>query len=466
MADTVAVLKQIPSVERILQEPGVRSLIEQHGRRIVLEETQHLLEAMRAACLTGERTELPALHELEQELAKQVADQLRPGLSMVVNATGVVLHTNIGRAPLSEEMIDHVRATSRAYSNLEFDLAAGKRGHRDRHLSRLLQRLLQCGDATAVNNNAAALFLIVNTLAAGREVLVSRGELIEIGGSFRIPDILHSSGAILREVGTTNKTRIDDYQKQIGPATALILRVHPSNYRIVGFTARPSLAQLIELGRRHGIAVVEDLGSGCIEEVSSFGIPDEPTVRESLDAGVDLACFSGDKMLGGPQAGIIAGDKALIARLRSNPLMRALRLDKITFSLLEFVFLSYLRGTARQQLPVLQMLGSSREEIAQRAAALRQRLLAVLGPGFRLELVDGHSLAGGGAAPDVGLPSVLLALTSERQSASQNEKFLRGLQPPILARVEDDRVCLDLRTVLPEQEPILIESFRKLGGQV
>lgn len=465
MSNLESVLRQLPAVERILQSPAVARLVEQHGRRIVLQLTQELLEDVRSRCRSGEVVEAPALDALVSALQTRIEAQMRPSLTPVINATGVVLHTNIGRAPLSQAMIDFVGRTSRNYTNLEYDLAEGKRGHRDRHLARLLQRLLGCQDATVVNNNAAALFLILNTLAASREVLVSRGELIEIGGSFRIPDIMKSSGALLREVGTTNKTRLSDYERNIGAQTALILRVHPSNYRVIGFTERPELEQLVELGKKHSIPVVEDLGSGCIDEVANFGSAQEPTVRDSLAGGVTLACFSGDKMLGGPQAGVIVGQADAVARLRSNPLMRVLRLDKITSSLLEFVFLSYLRGTARQELPVLQMLGASRDEIHKRSAAFSQRLREAIPLALDVELKDGYSVTGGGSAPQVQLPTVLVTVLSQRRSTSRLEAALRGSQPPVLARIEENRLCLDLRTVLPEQESQLIDAFRKIESE-
>ena len=377
----------------------------------------------------------------EAALSSQARGSLRP----VINATGVVLHTNLGRAPLADVAIERVGAIVRGYSNLEYDVAAGVRGSRTVHAESLLTSLTGAEAAVVVNNNAAATLLILTGLAGGREVVISRGELVEIGGGFRVPDVMRQSGATLREVGTTNRTRTNDYVAAASAATAMFMRVHPSNFRIEGFTERPALPELVAAARSLNITVVEDIGSGCLVD----DLSGEPSVRASIAAGVDVVCFSGDKLLGGPQAGIIAGRKVLVDRLRAHPLLRALRVDKMTLAMLEATLAEYVAGRAGTSIPVQRMLHLSAEDIEARAQALASTLA---GHGWRVAMISGVSAVGGGSAPGLELPTVLLAIDKDGETAATIEASLRTLDPPVIARIEHDRVVLDLRTVLPDED--------------
>jgi L-seryl-tRNA(Ser) seleniumtransferase len=381
----------------------------------------------------------------------------------------VILHTNLGRAPLSHAAIEHIRETAATYSNLEFDTAAGVRGKRDIHVDRLFQTLLQqnmSGDETrqtstiGVNNNAAAVLLALNTFADGGEVIVSRGELVEIGGSFRIPDVMAKSGAILREVGTTNRTRIADYESAISNNTRLLLRVHRSNFEITGFTEQPSTQELVELARRRNFPLMEDLGSGALFDLRSIGVTGESGILDSLRSGVDIITYSGDKLLGGPQAGLITGRPDLIARMRSNSLFRALRVDKLIYAALEATLLAYLRQD-HDAIPALRMMRLSKNDIAQRADALKSQIKSRK---LKLELLDGESLLGGGAAPSSTLPTRVLALTHSDHSADELTARLRNSDPAIVARVDEGRVLLDLRTVFPEQDAALVSALERISA--
>jgi L-seryl-tRNA(Ser) seleniumtransferase len=413
-----------------------------------------------------------AVSGLAEAVERQLRQSLQLSLRSVINATGVVLHTNLGRAPLYSAALEHLRQVAATYSNLEFDVAEGQRGKRDVHVQRLFERLFEsCGaGATArerpalesvstvvVNNNAAAVLLGLNTLAEGGEVIVSRGELVEIGGSFRIPDVMAKSGAILREVGTTNRTRIGDYERAINEKTRLLLRVHRSNFQITGFTEQPSVNALVDLGRKRGIPVMEDLGSGALVDLRALGISGEPSVTDSLRAGVDVVTYSGDKLLGGPQAGMLSGRRELIARIRSNPLFRALRVDKLTYAALEATLLAYVRQD-HDAIPALHMLRLTTEEIEQRAEAIKKTLQSEKGR-LGVKIVDGRSVAGGGAAPAASLPTRLLVVTCEGFSADELAAYLRSCEPPIVARVEEGRVLLDLRTVFPEQDEAVAQAL-------
>jgi L-seryl-tRNA(Ser) seleniumtransferase len=377
----------------------------------------------------------------------------------VINATGVILHTNLGRAPLPSAVIDELRRTATQFSNLEYDLQAGARGKRDIHTAELLRRLTGAEDAIVVNNCAASVLLVLAALAKGGEVIVSRGELIEIGDGFRIPEIMAESGAILREVGTTNRTRLADYENAIGDQTRLLLRVHPSNFQITGFTDKPGLDELVDLSRCSGIPLMEDLGSGCLIDLSPYGIT-EPTVRQSIESGVGLVTFSGDKLLGGPQAGIIAGNKDLVARVRRHPLFRALRVDKLTITALEVTLGAFLRA-AHDEIPALQMIRATFEILKRRAENFLRELRPELPLNeVELEISGGASLLGGGSTPSQHLPSPLIRISTIRYSAAQLEQRLRRApNAPVIARVEDDRLVLDLRTVFPEQEALLLKSL-------
>ncbi len=465
-ASRAALLRTIPSVDELLGRPLLAELARRSGRALVVDATRHVLATVRAelaeaAAAPGTPAVAVSLDALERRIAREVDAWLRPSLIPVINATGVVLHTNLGRAPLSTEALDRLRGAAAGYSNLEYDLAAGVRGKRDVHAGRLLAQLLGAESAIVVNNNAAAVFLVLHTLARDAEVIVSRGELIEIGDGFRIPDIMASSGARLVEVGTTNRTRLADYERAISPDTRLLLRVHPSNFRVVGFTDRPSLADLAALGSNHALPVYEDLGSGCLLDLSGQGI-DEPVARASFEAGVSVVSFSGDKLLGGPQAGIIAGKKDVVHRIRRNPLFRALRVDKLTIAALEATLRAYLRG-APEEVPVLRMIRLPAEEIRRRAQALAARLArAASASAAEIEIVEGHSVVGGGSTPGQSLPTWLLAIRTDRHSAAALEKRLSRPEAPlapVVARVENDRLVVDLRTVFPAQEDALAANL-------
>jgi L-seryl-tRNA(Ser) seleniumtransferase len=448
----------IPSIEQLRQRDAMRVLEARYGRAALIDALRaetamlrdHLVSGTVAAVTVAE-----AIDAIERGAHGRLRASMRPSLVSVINATGVIVHTNLGRAPLSHAAAARVAALAAGYTNLEYDLARGSRGRRDAHATHLVARLTGADAAVIVNNNAAATMLLLAALANGREVLISRGELVEIGGGFRVPDVMAQSGAILREVGTTNRTRIGDYAAAIGERTALILRVHPSNFRIEGFAERPVLADLVSLGRRFNVPVAEDLGSGWLGWPDRDGLPaalaDEPVVSDSIDAGVDLVCFSADKLLGGPQAGIIAGRPEPIARIGRHPLMRALRVDKLTYAALEATLEAHAIGR-REEVPVIRMLGSTAGEIGKRAAALAEALAA---NGWRTRVVDGVSTIGGGSAPGARLPTRLVELERDALSADQIQERLRSLDPPVIARIQDDRVVLDLRTVLPDQDELL-----------
>ncbi len=454
-------LRQIPAVDQILQRPAVADWVKRTCRGFVVAEIKQILNDIRNCIRSGSScTDLvPDSAGIERRLIAQIERQLKPVLTSVINATGVILHTNLGRAPLSLAAQKSLSAISAQYTNLEYDLLKGERSHRDKLIEPALRLLLGSEAGTVVNNNAAAVFLILETLASGKEVVVSRGELIEIGGSFRIPDIMTRSGARLREVGTTNKSRLEDYEAAIGPETALILRVHPSNYRIRGFTERPSLKSLVDLTRRHNLPLVEDIGSGCLVDLRPYGNIDEPLAQESIAAGVSLVCFSADKLLGGPQAGIIAGERRWIDMIRANPLMRVCRVEKLIYGALEATLNSYRVGQALQDIPVLRMLTMTSTEIQSRCSRFSSRLRRKVQDAARIELAAGKSVVGGGSCPDVGLETVLLELTAPRLSPGEIERRLRINVPPIIVRLEKDKVLVDLRTVFPQQEKALLEGI-------
>jgi L-seryl-tRNA(Ser) seleniumtransferase len=460
-ADQTDLLRQIPSVDELLAQPRLAALARRVDRELLLEITRTVLAEVRGR-ITGDGAAVLALDSstLQERIASMVERVLASSLSPVINATGVILHTNLGRAPLSGAAAEEIRRSATSYSNLEYDLEAGARGKRDVHVAEMLVRLTGTEAAIVVNNCAAAVLLVLAALAKGGEVLVSRGELIEIGDGFRIPDIMAQSGAELREVGTTNRTRIVDYENAINENTRLLLRVHPSNFTITGFAEKPSLDELVLLGRRTGLPLVEDLGSGCLIDLSDAGIT-EPTVRQSVVAGVSLVMFSGDKLLGGPQAGIIAGKKELVGRVRRHPLFRALRVDKLTTAALAATLGAYLRG-AVDEIPALRMIRTSVQEIKRRAENFLRELTPELPLGeVELEIADGSSLAGGGSTPTQSLPTKLIRFASARYSAAQLEQRLRRAPAGIsvIARVENDRLVIDLRTVLGEQEPLLLKTL-------
>jgi L-seryl-tRNA(Ser) seleniumtransferase len=462
-------LRKLPSVDELIRAAELRRLAEGYRHDAVVDAVRVVLERLREEIASGLLDESAlelALAGLGEAVEKQLRRTFSYSLRSVINATGVILHTNLGRAPLSETAIQHVREAAISYSNLEFDVTDGNRGKRDVHVDRLFRQLLSEDvrgterpvSTIVVNNNAAAVLLALNTFADGGEVIVSRGELVEIGGSFRIPDVMAKSGAVLREVGTTNRTRISDYENAITERTRLLLRVHRSNFEISGFTEEPLIAELVALGRKRNLPLMEDLGSGALFDLRSIGIG-EPGVLDSLRAGVDLVTYSGDKLLGGPQAGLISGSSELVSRMRKNSLFRALRVDKMIYAALEATLLAYLRRD-HDAIPALRMMRVTKEAIGGRAEALAAR---IANPKFKVEVIDGESLLGGGAAPSSMLPTRLLALTYEGLSADDLAERLRASTPPVIARVEDGRVLLDLRTVFPEQDAAMAAALNLIS---
>jgi L-seryl-tRNA(Ser) seleniumtransferase len=468
--------RKLPSVDELLRRDSMLRLVNQEGMRSVTDAARRVLTALRdeitASRLDANGVEL-ALSGLDDAVERQLREALQYSLQPVINATGVILHTNLGRAPLAASTLDHVKEIAATYTNLEFDIEKGERGKRDVHVDRLFRKLINVDTGVparatksplstiVVNNNAAAVLLALNTLAENGEVIVSRGELVEIGGSFRIPDVMSKSNAILREVGTTNRTRIGDYENAINEKTKLLLRVHRSNFQITGFTEQPQLEQLVNLASQHNLPLMEDLGSGSLLDLRSVGVSGEPSVLDSLRHGVDVVTYSGDKLLGGPQAGILSGRSDLIARMRSNALFRALRVDKMTYAALEATLLAYVKGD-HDAIPALKMMRISKAEIAVRAEAIAQRIRSAK---LSAELIDGESVIGGGAAPSAVLPTRLLALTFAGLSVDELSHRLRASNPPIIARVEEGRVLLDLRTVFTDQEQGILRALQQVGDE-
>jgi L-seryl-tRNA(Ser) seleniumtransferase len=460
-AEKAALLRQIPSVDELLHQPRLVKLASRIPRELLVEVAREVLAGVRDEITAHSGVSVipvvPA--DLEEVIAREVERILARTFEPVINATGVILHTNLGRAPLAPAVLEEFRQVAIHYSNLEYELEAGTRGKRDVHTSELLARLTGAEDAIVVNNCAAAILLVLAAIAKQGEVLVSRGELIEIGDGFRIPEVMAQSGAILREVGTTNRTRLADYENAISEKTRLLLRVHPSNFQMSGFTDKPSVEELVELSQRSNLPLVEDLGSGCLIDLSPYGIH-EPTVRQSVQAGISLVTFSGDKLLGGPQAGIIAGKKEFVQRVRRHPLFRALRVDKLTIAALEVTLGSYQRG-ALDEIPAIAMIRATPREIEERSQNFIRELTRSLPmDGLDMEIADGESLAGGGSTPAQSLPCKVIRIRSARRSSSQIEQRLRrGATISVIARVEDDSVVLDLRTVFGEQESALAEAL-------
>jgi L-seryl-tRNA(Ser) seleniumtransferase len=477
-ASQSALFQKLPSTDELLRRPDLQILVERAGRVAVAESVRIVLARLRQEISNHQRDEKSldlALGGVSAAVERQLRQATSFSLLPLINATGVILHTNLGRAPLAAAALDHVRATASAYSNLEFDLSTGERGKRDVHVDRLFQKVLNEHLGTAalgcpaeqssaaistivVNNNAAAVLLALNSLAEGGEVIVSRGELVEIGGSFRIPDVMSKSNATLREVGTTNRTRIGDYESAINDRTRLLLRVHRSNFKITGFTEQPALDKLVALARRRNLPLMEDLGGGALFDLRSVGISGEPGVLDSLRAGIDIVTYSGDKLLGGPQAGLISGRTDLAARMRSNSLFRALRVDKLTYAALEATLFAYVKGD-HDAVPVLRMMRLSKDEITGRAEKIVSQVKSAC---LKLELLDGESVIGGGAAPSAVLPTHLIALTHADHSPDELSASLRASTPPVIGRVEDGRVLLDLRTVFPEQDTVLAQTLSSL----
>jgi L-seryl-tRNA(Ser) seleniumtransferase len=455
--------RELPSVDELLRTEAVAALVAAQGAAAVTDAARMVLSRLREEISSGTLDEHGlrlALGGLPDAIEACLRQSLAYSLCTVINATGVILHTNLGRAPLAAAALDHIRETASGYSNLEFNVKAGERGKRDVHVDRLFRKVLGNDRATiVVNNNAAAVLLTLNTLAEAGEVIVSRGELVEIGGSFRIPDVMAKSGAILREVGTTNRTRIADYENAINERTRLLLRVHRSNFEISGFTEQPSTAELVHLAQTRGIPMMEDLGSGALVDLENFGIHGEASVLDSLYAGVDIVTYSGDKLLGGPQAGLITGRADLVSRMRSNSLFRALRVDKLTYAALEATLLAYVKGD-HGSIPTLRMMRMSKDEIGARAESLARKAESEK---LRIEITDGESVIGGGAAPSSVLPTTLLAVSFADLSADALCARLRHSDPPIIARVEEGRVLLDLRTAAPEQDALIAQALQSIA---
>lgn len=465
---SATLLRNLSSIDQLLRRESLQPLIADAGRDAVRDRLREVLaefrlEIVQAGGDADSFADADSLTiEIERRLKARFALRRQMNTRRVINATGVVLHTNLGRAPLSRAALEAINEVAQDYCNLEYDLTTGKRGKRGVGLEARLRELVGCEAAAVVNNCAAAMLITLNTLGEGGEVLVSRGELIEIGGSFRIPDVIAKSGARIREVGTTNRTRLADYERVINEHTKVILRCHPSNYRIVGFTEKPALEDLARLARERGLPLVEDLGSGCLLDLNPLGIHDEPTIAQSLKAGASVLTFSGDKLLGGPQAGIILGEAERLKQIKSNPLMRALRVDKLTYAALEATIAAYLSGRALEEIPVQAALHLSKEEITRRARAFIRRARKP-GNGLMFKLIDGHSVIGGGSAPETQLPTTLVAVSSSHLNADTLEEKLRLNSPPIIARIVEDRLTLDLRTVAQSAELEILAALGNLG---
>ena len=446
----------------MLGQPGIADLIEEYGRERTVESLRAVLDDVRREILVNGDT--PEVSALVERVTQHLAERWRASLRPVINATGIIIHTNLGRAPLADEAIAAARSIAEGYSNLEYDLSAGERGSRYSHVGGLLARLTGAEAAMVVNNNASAVLLALASLARGKQVLVSRGEAVEIGGGFRIPDVMRQSGARLVEVGTTNRTYARDYEEQITPQTALLLRVHSSNFRVVGFTHTPELAELGEISSRTGIPLMDDLGSGSLLDTSAYGLAREPLVQESIAAGSALVCFSGDKLLGGPQSGLIVGKTEILAKVRRHPLARALRVDKVTLAALEATLLIYARGEAETRIPVWRMIAAKPNDLRERALRWRSLLEpAATAQSIEVGVIAGESAVGGGSLPGETLPTYLLALRLPGRSRGAVDRLAARLRDgaiPVVARVEHGALLLDPRTVAPREEQVLLAALR------
>jgi L-seryl-tRNA(Ser) seleniumtransferase len=460
-----AALRRIPSIEKLLTQDTFRALQEKYSRDLVTDVLRAAVTESRRRILSegadlSSPDEFSYLQLVRKKLDEITTSTLRP----LVNATGTITHTNLGRSLLGESARENLCQVAVNYINLEYDLETGERGHRDRITEPLLQRLTGCEASTVVNNNAAAVLLALNTLAQGKEVIVSRGELIEIGGSFRIPDVMTASGGILREVGTTNRTHFRDYEVAINENTALILKVHPSNYKIVGFSSTPDITEIVELGRRSGTPTMEDLGSGSLIDLTRYGLPREPVVREQLEAGVDIVTFSGDKLLGGPQGGIIVGKSNLVQQIRKNPLMRALRVGKLTIAALEATLRLYLNeDRLPQELPMLSCYTRTLDELQSVAEGLTTNLRQVFGETVRVTIEDSQVQIGSGSLPVHTLPSLAVVLESQQMSAEYLAAQFRTQPTPVIGRTQDSKFWLDVRAIGKKQLNWIIEAAQGIA---
>ncbi|MEW6569572.1 MAG: L-seryl-tRNA(Sec) selenium transferase [Nitrospirota bacterium] len=459
MNEKQKLLSALPSVDEILKSGKGVEWLNLYPRRFVLQATREAIDKRRRAIFegsVGDTSDKVIMADIEIIISRLSSFSLRP----LINATGVVIHTNLGRSVLSENALENIRRVSESYSNLEYDIEEGRRGKRYTHVKRILRDITGAEDALVVNNNAAAVLLCLNTLAKGKEVIVSRGELVEIGGSFRMPDVMASSGAILREVGTTNKTHLFDYEKAINDNTALILKIHKSNFRIVGFTDEVSIEELVALGKRHELPVMFDLGSGCLIDLRPFGIHNEPAVREIVKTGIDLTTFSGDKLLGGPQGGVIVGKKEYIERIQKNPLTRTVRIDKLTLAGFEATLMEYVdEERAMNAIPTLRMLLQKPEEIRARAQKIARRLRKEI-PEAETEVMADSSRAGGGALPEVDLPTFVVSIRSGRFSVNELEERLRKGDPPIITRIKENSLIIDVRTIRDQDLDSLVKGIK------
>lgn len=449
---TKTTLRDLPSVEGLLQTPAAEGLIERFGRPLTLDAIRFTLDDIRTRFKSGGITALPLKDWILIQTESNLIAWTKPTLLPVINASGVILHTNLGRAPLSKAAIEAMDQASRGYSNLEYDLEQGLRGSRLVHAESILRKLTGVEAAVVVNNNAAAVLLVLSALANKKRVIISRSQLVEIGGGFRVPDVMKQSGAKLVEVGTTNRVRISDYEEALIEPAALVMRAHRSNFKLVGFTEEPDLKDIVETAHGFGVPVVDDLGSGALYDTAKYGLAHEPTVQESLAAGVDVLCFSGDKLLGGPQAGIIIGKAELIAKIRKHPLARAVRADKTCLAGLTATLLHFLKDEAEREVPIVKMMSLSQKQVRGRAEAWAEQL----GAGT---IVNGESTVGGGSLPGESMPTALLSLKVD--SAERFLKVLRTNDPPIIARTGNDRILFDPRTVLPEEDDLLLSSLKK-----
>ncbi len=461
-------LRQLPSIDKILSLPEIEGILSSYSRSLVTEVLRSIVSDIRTEILQGKKDlNIPDSSEYAALALNRIKQITQPPLRTVINATGTITHTNLGRALLSSAACDGLINAAQNYVNLEYDLETGKRGHRDRISEPLLQQLTGCEASTVVNNNAAAVLIALQTVAEGKEVIVSRGELIEIGGAFRIPDVMTSSGAILREVGTTNRTHLRDYADAINENTALLLKVHPSNYKIVGFSTTPEMHELTQLGSERGIPTMEDLGSGALIDLTQYGLPNEPVVSERISSDVDIVTFSGDKLLGGPQAGIIVGKTKWIQQIRKNPLMRALRVDKLTISALTVTLQSYLfHDDLTNRFPMLHRYTRSIEELQTTAEKITARLKPIFDGKVTIELSDTQSEIGSGSLPIETLPSIAVVLTPHSISVDKLSEHFRNGITPVIGRIEHDQLWFDVRTLLEKEEKLLVETAEEVASKL
>ncbi len=461
-------LQQLPAIEKLLNTQEMLDLQATYARPLVIEALRTVVADIRNEILSGNQTQLPEHTEYAERTLQKIAAKTAPRMRPVVNATGTVTHTNLGRSLLSDAACEAIQQAAENYVNLEYDIETGRRGHRDRITEPLLQQLTGCEASTIVNNNAAAVLLALQTIARGKEVIVSRGELIEIGGAFRVPDVMAASGAILREVGTTNRTHLRDYAEGINENTGLLLKVHPSNYKILGFTSTPAMAELTELGAEHGIPTMEDLGSGALIDMTQYGLPHEPLVGERIDSGVDIVTFSGDKLLGGPQAGIIVGKAEWIEKMRKNPMMRALRVDKLIIAGLSATLQRYLTDGAAiaEQFPMLNRYTRSIETLHTLAKQLTVQLQDIFGEKIAVQISETYGQIGSGALPVETLPSVALVLESAEVSAETLAAAFRNATIPIIGRIKDGLFWLDIRTVYRREQAWIVEAATQIAERL